>query len=235
MPIALTLANSHGGVQHVSGHAPDGLARVAAGLEAQHAKDGAGWDSLVVRRGGEVLRVLSPNNGMVLSPGLFADYWTGYVDEAWGRYADRVLTIDTQAAAGRVQGKMEGGQIAFPQGKFGKPNAGDVFGCNSGPFSPAGASADVLAIIPRLAAAVNRSTLHAFDVQPNVDAVGSYYRNEVTNHYARIVHEVNLDGRGYAFPYDDVVPADGKDVAGTLFDGDPVLLTVTVGGGDAHI
>lgn len=45
-------------------------------------------------------------------------------------------------------------------------------------------------------------------------------------------HEVNLDGRGYAFPYDDVVPSGdaGPDQAGTVFDANPELLTVTIGG-----
>lgn len=38
------------------------------------------------------------------------------------------------------------------------------------------------------------------------------------------------DGRGYAFPYDDVVPDGGEDVAGTLFDGSPSVFTVAVGG-----
>ena len=38
------------------------------------------------------------------------------------------------------------------------------------------------------------------------------------------------DGRGYAFPYDDVVPDGGQDVAGTIFDGSPKLFTIAVGG-----
>lgn len=233
LPISLTLTNSRNGMQHVAGHGPNGLAQVVQGLEAQHAKDGAGWDSLIVRQNGQVLRALSPNNGLVLNPALFEDYWRSYVDESWARYVDRNLTIDTQAGAGLVQGKVKNDQICFPQGCFAKPTSRDVFGCSSGPFTPTG-SPDVLAIIPRLAAAINRSTLHSFDFQPDINAVDKYYGNAVTNHYARIVHEVNLDGRGYAFPYDDVVPGGGQDVAGTLFDGDPVLFTVSVGGQDAH-
>jgi hypothetical protein len=41
---------------------------------------------------------------------------------------------------------------------------------------------------------------------------------------------VQKDGRGYAFPYDDVVPDGGMDVAGTLSDGTPMVFTVAVGG-----
>jgi hypothetical protein len=41
---------------------------------------------------------------------------------------------------------------------------------------------------------------------------------------------VQKDGRGYAFPYDDVVPDGGNDVAGTIFAGSPTLFTIAVGG-----
>ena len=54
----------------------------------------------------------------------------------------------------------------------------------------------------------------------------------VTNHYARIVHAVNADGRGYAFPFDDVAPTGGGDQSGAVFDGQPGILTVAVGGGE---
>lgn len=85
-----------------------------------------------------------------------------------------------------------------------------------------------------MAAALNRSTLVSSPNQPDAIQGGAnnYYKTNPTNHYARIVHSVNLDGRGYAFPYDDVVPsgATGPDQAGTVSDGSPALLTVTVGG-----
>ena len=50
-----------------------------------------------------------------------------------------------------------------------------------------------------------------------------------TNHYARIVHGTSLDGRGYAFPYDDVAPTGGADQSGAVVDSNPTLLTVTLG------
>lgn len=85
-----------------------------------------------------------------------------------------------------------------------------------------------------MAASLNRTTLVASADQPDAvtDGKNNYYQTSPTNHYARILHGVNLDGRGYAFPYDDVVPsgATGPDQAGTVFDGSPQLLTVTVGG-----
>lgn len=58
----------------------------------------------------------------------------------------------------------------------------------------------------------------------------TFYATDPTNHYARLVHEYNLDKKGYAFAYDDVQPDDGDDQSGKVNAGDPVLFTVTVGG-----
>jgi len=60
--------------------------------------------------------------------------------------------------------------------------------------------------------------------------VSDFYTASITNHYARIVHAAQTDGRGYAFPYDDVPAAGGADQSGFVNDANPQLLTVTVGG-----
>ena len=46
----------------------------------------------------------------------------------------------------------------------------------------------MLAIVPRLAAALNRSTLLTDSNQPDGENPADYYTAPVTNHYARIVH-----------------------------------------------
>ncbi|KAK5747096.1 hypothetical protein LTR17_000228 [Elasticomyces elasticus] len=61
----------------------------------------------------------------------------------------------------------------------------------------------------------------------------TFYPQDPTNHYARLVHEVNIDKRGYAFAYDDVQPDGGEDQSGKVNAGDPVLFTVSVGGKSA--
>ena len=66
---------------------------------------------------------------------------------------------------------------------------------------------------------------------PDRGEVGRYYERKVTNHYSRIVHAANVDGRGYAFPFDDVQPDGGEDQSGAVFDGAPTVLEVAVGGG----
>jgi Beta-1,3-glucanase len=87
----------------------------------------------------------------------------------------------------------------------------------------------MLAILPRLAAAFNPSTLLIDASQPDGEKPADYYTSAVTNHYARIVHAATTGGRGYAFPYDDVAPARGADQSGAVFDPAPTLLTVMVG------
>ena len=89
----------------------------------------------------------------------------------------------------------------------------------------------MLAILPRLAAAFNRSTLLIDSDQPDGENPADYYANAITNHYARIVHATTTGGRGYAFPYDDVAPSGGADQSGAVSDPAPTLLTVTLGSG----
>lgn len=67
------------------------------------------------------------------------------------------------------------------------------------------------------------------DTQPGPHA-DQYYTSSPNNQYSKIVHQQEVDGRGYAFSYDDVNPSGGVDQSGTLADGNPQLLTVYVGG-----
>ena len=233
LPIALSIRNTTGEIKNVPGIGPDALATVCSALEVQQIKDGAGWRSLIVRVDGKPLRALSPNNGIVLNPSLFEDYWSQYIDEAWSKYANEDLVVHTQSTSGQMKAHVSGDELRFSAGSYTKPSARDIFSCSTGPF--ANADPEVLRITPRLAAAINRSTLHTHTNQPCIEAIEHYYAHDVTNHYARIVHEVNIDRRGYAFPYDDVVPDGSSDVAGTIYDPRPSLFTVTVGGKDVHI
>jgi Beta-1,3-glucanase len=230
IPIGLSLTDSSGGQQTAAGLPDGGLDTVCSGLSAQASVDGQGWDQLIVTNGGQNLRALSPTNGIVLNSGLFSGYYDSYVSQVWSRYSSAPLSVDTQASFGTVTGQVSGGALTFSGvGSFGQPSAADIFGCNSGPFNPAGMSAEMLAILPRLAAAFNRSTLLIDSSQPDGENPSDYYTNAITNHYARIVHATALDHRGYAFPYDDVAPTGGADQSGAVSSGSPSLLTVTLG------
>lgn len=159
-------------------------------------------------------------------------YYEPHIDQVWQKYSSGALMkINTQAGPGILEGRIDGsGKLIIGDEAFDKPNSADVFGCNSGPFTT-GPSPTRNAIIPRLAAAFHRSTLLACEDHPSDPR--TFYATDPTNHYARLVHVVNLDKKGYAFAYDDVQPDGGEDQSGKVNAGDPVLFTVTVGGKSA--
>lgn len=228
LPISLALTNTSGTTQHVYGIPTNGLDTVCAGLRAQNVTDNAGWDQLIVSSGGQNLRALSPNNGIVMNSSLFSGYYDSYVNQVWSKFSGTPLSINTQASWGTVTGQVLGNMLSFGGiGSFARPTTRDIFSCSTGPFAVT--SAEMGALTARLSAALNRSTLLINSSEPS-GTPADYYLNPITNHYARIVHAASLDGRGYAFPYDDVVPDGGADQSGALNDPSPSMLTVAVGG-----
>ncbi|CEF86766.1 unnamed protein product [Fusarium graminearum] len=243
LPIGLELENEAGKVTHVRGLPKDGLDQVCEGLKRQGEKDGAGWEKLVVKSdSGSNLRALSINAAAELHPGLLENYFAPEIDAAWERYQKEDIEINTQAEWGDVKGRVHHDKLVFKDvGKdklefsFAKPSTRDIVSCSSGPFA---GGPDVtpaqLNVGARLAAALNRTTLSDNCRQPEGEKVCEYYcKGEAegrTNHYSRICHEVTHEGKGYAFPYDDVGASGGVDQSGFLNDGRPKLLTVHVGG-----
>lgn len=234
LPIAIALTNTSGKTSTVQGLPSNGLDTVCAGLKAQNSKDNAGWDKLIITNNGSNIRAVSPNNGITLNNSLFSAYYDNYVDQVWSKYASTTLTVNTQAAAGNVTATVSNGKLNFSTGNisYDQPSTADIFSNSSGAFAVSGDPTKD-AITARLAAAFNRSTLLTNAVQPNGEVVSNYYQNGVTNHYARICHATTINGRGYAFPYDDVGPDGGADQSGAVYDSSPKLLTVTVGGGSS--
>jgi len=234
LPISLTLTNTSGATKHVAGMGPGGLDQVCSGLKAQDASDHAGWSSLVVPnpKGGN-LRALSANNGITLNSSLFSGYYQPYVDQVWSNYSSKTLSVDTQAQWGTVNGKVNSNNVLDfgAGGTFAQPSAADIFSCSTGPFSNT-SNIETGALTARISAAFNRSTLLIDAIEPS-GGPSNYYQSPITNHYSRIVHAANLDGLGYAFPYDDVTPTGGQDQSGAVNDPSPQLLTVAVGGGNA--
>jgi hypothetical protein len=195
VPIALSLISSSGPVQTVTGIPENGLATVCNGLIAQTAADGKPWSSLIVKdKSGQNLRALSANNGIVQGVN-FSNYYEPFVSECFQRFNTNPLIVNTQAGFGLVSGRSSGKELSLGGQQFAAPSTEDIFSCSTGPFAT-GSNQERNAIIPRLAAAFNRSTLLTAS---NIPAPASeYYQQGVTNHYARIVHEANIDGIGYA-------------------------------------
>ncbi|KAF3002511.1 hypothetical protein E8E13_006454 [Curvularia kusanoi] len=194
IPIALSLECRSGEQQHVQGMRPDGLASMAEKLRAQAGKDGQPWDKLIVPSPStSPLRILNATHGGAVGAD-FSGYFEPLVDEAWSKYSSCKCGIDTQAGPGVLDGQVTSeGKLRIGDEDFEKPSTADILGCNSGPFTT-GASPARNAIIPRLAAAFVRSSITETEHHPSHP--DTFYTRDPTNHYARCVHEVNVDGKG---------------------------------------
>ncbi|KAI0538543.1 hypothetical protein GGR58DRAFT_290512 [Xylaria digitata] len=232
MGMALTL--STGEVQTVKGLVAGAVQNICDDLNTQNGADSAGWDKLCMKsESGEALRVLSPNLYLDLDPSWQSEYYNGYIDEVWSKYANEDLIINTQNDAGNVACRVSDDQLSCngDNRAYPKPIIGDIYGCNTGPFAIIDGDNDVhKAVVPRLCAAFHRSTLllDGGNVQPSLPAE-SYYTADPTSHYSRIVHVYEEDNIGYAFSYDDINP-EGENASGTVAGDNPTLLKVTVGG-----
>ncbi|KAK3698631.1 hypothetical protein LTR37_016859 [Vermiconidia calcicola] len=231
IPIAISLERANGEVEQVLGMAPEGFGKLVKDLKAQAEKDQRPWDKLIVHQDGRNLRILNATHGNAVGAN-FDGYFEKHIDEVWQKFSSGAkMRINTQAGPGVVEGHINRkGELVIGGEHFSKPNTADVLGCNSGPFTT-GPNQTRNAIIPRLAAAMVRSSLLEADDQPS--RPDTFYKRNPTNHYARLVHVHNLDGKGYAFAYDDVQPDDAEDQSGKVNAGDPKLFSVTVGGKSA--
>ncbi|MCC5034307.1 beta-1,3-glucanase family protein [Streptomyces sp. WAC 00631] len=165
-------------------------------------------------------RVLAPGHG--LDSGLFdRDYLAGAIGEAWNHYTGTDLRVTTNA--GTFTGRVSGGRFAFtgPAAvSFDRPTTRDVLFCDGALAAPNDGTTGPVAAI--LGAALNRSVLRSHPSQPVTDPA-AFYQREVTNHYARALHEVSADGKAYGFAFDDVA-----GFAPYIEDGAPSGFTLTL-------
>ena len=115
-------------------------------------------------------------------PGLFNGYYEPYFQKVWAFYSssDASLSINTETGFGVTTGAVKDGQLTFGSNvAFGPPSTGDIFSCFTGPFAT-GSDAERNAIIPRLAAAFNRSALLNSRIQASDPS--TYYQDQITNH-----------------------------------------------------
>ncbi|CAD0030270.1 unnamed protein product [Aureobasidium pullulans] len=237
LPLGQKLTACDGTVLQAQGVHTQAVDDICADLEEQTCIDGYPWaDLCAYDASNNALRVLAPFDYISLYPNAFSDYWTSYVNDVWNHYTTTPLTIDTQVSAGLVNCTVTGDYLncAGDNRAYAKPSAADIFGCNGGPLAIIGSDNDVhRAVVPRLCAAFHRSTLliSGGNIQPMSDVSGYYTKSgRAANWYSKFVHDYEVDGKGYAFAYDDVTPTGGVDMAGLLSVAQPQILEVTVGG-----
>ena len=191
-------------------------------------KDNESFSGLVqTRDDGTVLRVLSPGKGA--DGGNFdPDYLAPYIDEAWAAYAGTDLTVQPFAdQPDKVfKGRTAGDVMTFTDSTgaqaatFTKPTTANVWGCDGN----LGAPNDLVVgpIARSLCAALQRTTLGTQKVEPSTDA-STFYQNDLTNEYAKVIHEQMVDGKAYAFAFDDVANQESL-----VHSGDPTSIAITL-------
>lgn len=238
LPLAIQLSSDDlgsAGKQSARGLASTAVQDVCDDLDAQSTRDSQPWNRLCVKSSttGKPLRVLSPTDYLSLNSTAFTGYYDAYVEDVWQHYTANTLLIDTQASPGIVNCTVQNDELICSGDSRGyaKPTTSDIWGCDTGPFSIEQGDNDVhIAVVPRLCAAFNRGALLAPGESLQPSGQDQYYTTVPMNWYSATVHKHELDGKGYAFAYDDVVPDRGLDTAGFVASQNPVLLTVTVGG-----
>lgn len=235
LPLGIQLTSGSSGTQQALGLPANAVSQVCDHLKGQAAQDGQPWDQLCMNdANGNLLRVVAPPTLISQNASAFGNYWDDYVNEIWQQYTSEQLTINTQSSPGEVACTSDGNVItcAGDSSSYSKPAAEDIFGCSSGTFATQDSDNDVhLAVVPRICAAFNRATLHlkGGNVQPSLPP-SKYYTSHPNNWYSAFVHQIESDGKGYAFSYDDVSPSEQDNTSGSVYAPDPEVLTVFIGG-----
>jgi Beta-1,3-glucanase/Cellulose binding domain len=223
VPHIVSVQGGSGAVHRTGELRPGGRQRVIDAIRAQ--PDFA--RSVVTRPDGTVLRVLAP--GKASDAGLMNPaYLDGYIASAWNAYAGRPLTVVPfgDRPGTRFVGRTRGTVLNFTDGggrvvaSFNRPSTADVWGCAGALVAP---NDLVVGPIARtLCAALQRGTLGTLDTQPG-GAPGDFYRSARPNVYAKVIHANMLDGKAYAFPFDDV-----QNQESLVHDGDPRAAGITL-------
>ncbi|CAL9655747.1 glycoside hydrolase family 64 protein [Streptomyces sp. enrichment culture] len=204
-PYAVGVQRADGEVSTTGHLKSGGYSGFFAALRAQP----GGWGNLVqTRSDGTVLRALSPLYG-VETGALPANVMDDYVNRVWQKYTTSTLTVTPFADQPNTKyyGRVSGNVMNFTNSagtvvtSFQKPDASSVFGCHKLLDAP---NDNVRGPISRtLCAGFNRSTLLVNPSQPDA-TTADFYRDAVTNQYARAIHAQMADGKAYAFAFDDV-------------------------------
>lgn len=181
----------------------------------------AGWGGLIQSRpDGTPVRALSPGHG-IEAGGIPAGVMNDYINRVWNKYSSATLTVTpfVNEPNTKYYGRVSGDVMNFTNSSgavvtsFQKPDSESVFGCYKLLDAP---NDTVRGPISRtLCAGFNRSTLLTNPNQPDANGTG-FYRDAVTNHYSRIIHEQMADGKAYGFAFDDVGAHESL-----VHDGDP--------------
>ncbi|MFD9053434.1 beta-1,3-glucanase family protein [Streptomyces zaomyceticus] len=193
-PYAVGLKRADGSIVKTGRLKPGGYRGVFESMKNQPGD----WTNLIqTRPDGTPLRVLSPGHG-VTSQVLPGNVMDGYIEQVWRKYTDTPLTVTpfSDRPETKFYGTVSGDSMEFKDGSgnvvtsFARPDSDSVFNCHQVLDAPNDA---VRGPISRtLCAGFNRGTL----LEGSPGGSG--------NPYVQHVHAQMVDGKAYAFAFDDV-------------------------------
>ena len=187
------------------------------------------FQQLVITDGqGNPLRIASPRS---VQPGGLAHYLDEPVNDFWTKYTTETFAF-TSPGSYTVTGQVNANnQFAYtvtalnPAGVSGsyvidKPTTEQVF-AGDGPFV---GTHEQGAFLAQLDAAFNRGVAASPD---QWGTVAAYYPSGTKyNSYAKVFHELGLDGKNYGFPYDDVNSQSSVLILNNSMPPDAVTITI---------
>ncbi len=223
VPHSVSVTGSNGQTAVTGKLKPGGRDAVIDGIRADSVFSGL----VQSRDDGTVLRVLAPGKGADV--GNFPDdYLAGFIDSAWAAYTGKNLTVRPfgDQPDKLFKGRTSGDVMTFTDGTgaqvatFRKPTTVNVWGCDGN----LGAPNDLVVgpIARSLCAALQRGTLGTQDVEPSTDPA-TFYQGEPVNLYNKLVHDNMVDGKAYAFAFDDVANQESL-----VHSGDPTAIGITL-------
>ena len=223
VPHTVSVTGSTGRTASTGTLKPGGRQAIIDGLRGDAAFGGL----VQSRNDGTVLRVLSPGKGA--GAGTFpAGFLDRFIDSAWAAFENADLTVRPFAeqpdtvfrgrTAGDVMTFTDGG--GRPVASITKPSTANVWGCDGNLAAP---NDQVVGPIARsLCAALQRGTLGTQPVEPATDPA-TFYRSDPVNLYNKLIHDNMVDGKAYAFAFDDVANQESL-----VHDGDPAAIGITL-------
>lgn len=211
---------------------------ICQSLRDQGGADSQPWAEtcIVGTDGTTLLRALSPNSYRTLQTGAFDGYYDDYVNQVYSTYNDGNPITIVGSPSGSTCSSSDGNVLTCTSDEitYNKPNTGDIFACDgdaaaAAPFANTGSDAHKYNVA-RLCAAFVRTAFLVDGGNNQPTGPDSFYTTSPTNYYSKFVHANSVDGRGYAFPYDDVNQDGAPTQDGSITAATPSSFTVTVGG-----
>jgi FG-GAP repeat. len=178
-----------------------------------------------------VLRIIPPRADLL--PASMQHYLDPAIDAFWNYYASHDFSVQydlSHLVKGRVNDR---GQFAYqtitnngtPKSfTMAKPTSSNIF-ANDGVFAPPGADGDQGAFLAQFAGAFNRGVASSPSDWTNPDKF--YKSSTVFNNYAAFFHQQSVDGKAYAFGYDDTQNQSSVTILNNDFS--PTKVTLDIG------